>query len=196
MTNGGFETGGLQGWQETGVPPTVESSVAYNGAFAARFETPPNGPALTQCTLHAQQCALLNSSSISEDVSSLTISSNTTLSIALYPSFQSPSIFQVTLSFTLPSQRTPAATLYYVAASSADQCNAYRALLTNATQNSSAFCLDVLQGKWNLLTRNLSNDIPSPPGDSKLAGSTLTISLSFAGGNSTDYAYADSVRLS
>jgi hypothetical protein len=196
LSNGGFETGGTQGWQSSGTVPVVQSDVAYNGGFAARFQTPANGGTLTQCTVQAQQCGLLNSSSISQDVSSITLASNTTLSLAVYPSFQPPSIFQVTLSFVLPSQPSTEATVYYIAAASSAQCDAYGRLLTNATLNSQAYCIAVKQGTWNPIARNLPDDLPASPGLSKLAGSTLTLSLSFAGGNSTDLVYADSIRIS
>jgi len=193
LENGGFQTGDLSGWQNSDITPAVESGLVDNATYAARFETTANGAALSQCTLHAQECATLNSSSISQSVSGLALSANTTLSLALYPSFKSPSIFQVTLSFTAPSQSSPEATVYYVVAASPDQCDAYGKLLTNSTQNSQAFCLQEQQGQWNVIARKISADLPAAPGQSALSGSVLTVSLSFAGANSTDVAYVDSV---
>jgi hypothetical protein len=197
LINGGFETGDLQGWRNNSLLlPSVESAIVNNGTHAARFETTSNGNALSQCTLHALECALLNSSTISQDVSGVSISPNTTLSFALYPLFQYPSTFQVALDFGLSSlQNSKEVTIYYIFYASSDQCDTYSRLLVNSSQYARAYCLSAQQGEWTVITRNLSNDIPSTLTPSDFRGSSLTISLSFAGGNSTDTAYVDSIFL-
>jgi hypothetical protein len=197
LTNGGFETGNLQGWQNVNLLlPSMESTVVKNGTYAVRFETTRNGIVLSQCTLHALECNLLNSSTISQDVSGFSISPSTQFSIALYPLFQYPSTFQVTLDFALSSrQNSPDVTIYYIFHASSEQCDTYSQLLVNASQYARAFCLSAQQGEWTVITRSISNDIPSTLSPSDLSGSSLTLSLSFAGGNSTDTTYVDSVYL-
>jgi hypothetical protein len=197
LTNGGFETGNMEGWKNGSLlVPDVESTIVDNGTYAARFQTTGNGAALNQCTLHALECSLLNSSTISQDLSGLTISPNTTLSIALYPSFQAPSTFQVTLDFGLTSQHgTSEVTIYYIYSASSEQCDTYSQLLVNGSQYARAFCSSAQQGEWTVTTRNISNDIPAAIRPSDLDGSSLTLSLSFAGGNSADATYVDSVYL-
>jgi hypothetical protein len=196
LTNGGFETGSLRGWDNGGLlVPTVESTIVKNGTYAARFQTTSNGNALSQCTLHALQCGLLNSSTISQTVSGFSLSPNTTLSIALYPTFQNLSIFQITLDFSRSSQRNSQdVTIYYIVSASSEQCNAYSQLLVNGSHYARAFCLSAQQGGWTVIARNISSDIPSAISPLDL-GSSLTLSLSFAGGNSTDTTYVDSVYL-
>jgi hypothetical protein len=49
------------------------------------------------------------------------------------------------------------------------------------------------RGQWNVITRNIANDIPSVYQPSDFSGASLTFSLSFAGGNSTDKIYVGSV---
>ena len=197
LTNGGFETGNLRGWETGGLLlPSVESTVVQNGTYAVRFATTSNDDALSQCTLHALQCALLNSSTISQTVSSISISPDTQLSLALYPMFRSPSTFQMTLDFATSSQQnSKEITIYYIFYASSEQCDAYSQLLVNGSQYARAFCLSAPHGEWSAITRSLSNDLPAAVSLSTLRGSALTISLSFAGGNSTDAAYVDSVSL-
>ena len=197
LTNGGFEAGNLQGWQNGGLlVPSVESTIVKNGTYAARFETTSNGNALSQCTLHALECGLLNSSTISQAVSGFSVSPNTTLSIALYPKFQNLSTFQMTLDFSRSSLQSPKdVIIYYIVSASSEQCNTYSQLLVNASHYARAFCLSAQQGEWTVITRNIPSDIPPAISPSDLKGSTLTLSLSFAGGNSTDTTYVDSVYL-
>jgi hypothetical protein len=196
LTNGGFESGNLQGWQTLNLHPTVESMIVNGSKYAAMFETTSNGLALSQCTMHALKCQLLNSSTISQAVSGVSISPSTRLSIALYSSFQSPSLFQVTLDFSPSSQQNShEVIIYYIFYASSEQCDTYSQLLVNASQFARAFCLSAQQGGWTAITRNISNDIPSSLSTSDLSGSSLTLSLSFSGGNSTDTTYVDSVYL-
>jgi hypothetical protein len=197
LANGGFESGNLQGWQ-TGnlLVPTVESTVVNGSRYAASFVTTGNGLALSQCTLHALECSLLNSSTISQAVSRFSLSPSSRLSVAVFPSFQSPSVFQIALDFTPSSQRgSQDVIIYYIFYASSEQCDAYSQLLVNATQHARAFCLPAQQGEWNAVNRNISNDIPSALSPSYLTGASLTLSLSFAGGNSNDTAYVDSIYL-
>jgi len=197
LVNGGFETGNLRGWDSGGsLVPSVESTTVQNGTYAARFVTPSNGDALSQCTLHALQCSLLNSSTVSQNVAGISISPGTQLSIALYPAFQSPSTFQMTLDFATASQQnSKEVTIYYIFYASSDQCNAYSQLLVNGSQYARAFCLSAQQGEWSVITRSLSDDLPAAVSPSSLHNSGMTISLSFAGGNATDTTYVDSVSL-
>ncbi|MDA4117558.1 MAG: hypothetical protein OK455_04360 [Thaumarchaeota archaeon] len=195
LTNGGFESGNLQGWQTSNLLPTVESTIVNGSTYAAMFETTSNGLTLSQCTMHALKCQLLNSSTISQAVSGVSISPSTRLSIALYSSFQSPSLFQVTLDLSPSSQHSHEVIIYYIFYASSEQCDTYSQLLVNASQFARAFCLSAQQGEWNAITRNISNDIPSSLSTSDLSGSSLTLSLSFSGGNSTDTTYVDSVYL-
>jgi hypothetical protein len=195
LANGGFETADLRGWNAGNLlVPTVESTVVNNGTYGALFETTSNGNALSECTQQALGCSLVNSSTISQDVAGLSVSPNSTLSIALYPAFQPPSTFQMTLDFAPSSLGSPDITIYYVFSASSEQCDAYSQLLVNASNYARAFCLSVQQGKWTVITRSISNDIPSALKVSDL-GSSLTLSLSFAGGNSSDAMYVDSVSL-
>lgn len=195
LTNGEFETSDLRGWN-TGktLVPTVESTMVNNGTYAARFETTSNGNVLAECTQQALDCAAVNSSTISQDISGFSLSPNSSLSIALYPAFQYPSIFQVTLDFAPSSPGSPDITVYYVFSASPAQCDAYAQLLVNASATSRTLCLTLQQGTWNVVTRAISGDLPSSVTPSGL-GSSLTLSLSFAGGNSTDLIYVDSVSL-
>ena len=196
LTNGGFETGDLRGWRSGNLlVPTVESTVVDNGTYATRFQTTSNGDALAQCTQRALECSLLNSSTISQDLSGFTVSPNSTLSIALYPAFQPPSTFQMTLDFAPSSLGSPGITIYYIFSASSEQCDAYSQLLVNASNYARAFCLPVQQGGWTVVTRNVTSDIPSTLEPSDL-GSSLTLSLSFAGGEVNDTIYVDSVSLS
>lgn len=197
LANGGFETGDLRCWQNGGLlVPTVESTTVKDGTYAARFETTSNGDALSQCTLHALECSLLNSSTISQDVSGLSLSSNSTLSIALHPVFQYPSTFQMTLDFGLSSrQNSSDVMIYYIFHGSPGQCETYSQLLVNGSRYARAFCLSAQLGEWTVITRTISTDIPPAIRLSDLSGSSLTLSLSFAGGNSTDTAYVDSVSI-
>jgi hypothetical protein len=196
LTNGGFETGDLRGWQSGYLlTPSVLSTIVKNGTYAARFQTTSNGDALSQCTLHALECELLNSSTISQDVSGVPISPDTRFSFALYPSFQYPSTFQITLVFQPSQKNSSDITIYYIFHASSEQCDTYSQLLVNASQNARAFCLPAQQGEWNVIARSISDDIPPALSLSALSGSSLTISLSFAGGNSSDLAHVDSVSL-
>lgn len=195
LTNDGFETGDLSGWKTAGpLVPTVESTIVNNGTYAARFETPGNGNALDQCALQALGCSTVNSSTISQDVSGLAVSPNTTVSIALYPSFQSPAMFQMTLDFAPATLGSPDVTIYYIFAASSQQCNTYSELVVNGSGTARAFCLSAPQGGWTVFTRSVMGDLPTTLKPSDL-GSAMTLSLSFAGGNSTDAAYVDSMSL-
>ncbi len=197
LTNGGFESGNLQGWQTgNALIPTVESKVVNGSSYAADFRTTGNGLALSQCTLHALECSLVNSSTISQQVPGFSISPSSRLSAAVYPAFQSPSVFQITLDFTPSSQQgSQDVVIYYIFYASAGQCATYSQLLVNATQHARAFCLPAQQGGWTVVTRSIAGDLPSALSPSYLSGASLTLSLSFAGGNSNDTSFVDSIFL-
>jgi hypothetical protein len=197
LANGGFESGNLEGWQTGNVlVPTVESTVVNGSNYAADFETTSNGLALSQCTLHALECSLLNSSTISQAVPRFSLSQSSMLSVAVYPSFQSPSVFQIALDFAPSSQQgSQDVVIYYIFYASSEQCDTYSQLLVNATQHARAFCLPAQQGEWTVVTRSISNDIPSGLSPSYLSGASLTLSLSFAGGYPNDTAYVDSIYI-
>ncbi len=195
LTNSEFETGDLRGWKPGNLlVPTVESNVVKNGTYAARFQTTGNGNSLAQCTQQALGCGTVNSSTISQDVYGVSVSPNATVSISLYPAFQPPSTFQMTLDFAPASPGSPDITIYYIFSASPQQCETYSQLLVNASNYARAFCLPANQGEWNEISRSISNDIPTALKPADL-GSSLTLSLSFAGGEAADTAYVDSVSL-
>lgn len=195
LTNGGFETGDLHGWTVSdSLVPTVETTVVYNGTYAARFETTANGGVVDRCTLQGLDCSAMNSSTISQDASGFSISPNTTLSMAVYPAFQPPSMFQVTLDIAATPLSSHDIIIYYIFSASSQQCDTYSQLLVNGSSTVRAFCLSAPQGEWTAFTRNVSDDLPAPLQPSDL-GSALTLSLSFAGGNATDAVYVDALSL-
>ncbi len=195
LANGGFESGDLRDWNRGNLlVPTVETTLVDNAAHAARFETTGNGDALSECTQQALQCSAVNSSTISQDVAGFSLAPNSTVSIAVYPMFQTPSTFQMTLDFAPSSPGSPDITVYYIFSASSPQCEAYSQLLVNGSSYVRAFCLSPQQGEWTVFTRSLSGDLPVSLKPSDL-GSSLTLSLSFAGGNSSDAVYVDSVSL-
>jgi len=196
LANGGFETGDLSGWDK-GNPlvPTVESTVVYNNTtHAVRFETTANGNVLGECTQQGLQCSAMNSSTISQTVNGFSLTPNSSVSIALNPMFASPSTFQMTLEFAPVSLGSPDIIIYYVFSASSQECGAYSQLLVNGSNYARAFCLSAQPGGWTVVTRSLLSDIPTSLKPSDF-GSSLTLSLSFAGGNSTDAIYVDAVSL-
>jgi len=206
FANGGFETGNLRGWQT--VPPylpAVESSIVAKGSsYAARFQTPTNDPRLSSpCLTVGVGCGILNTSTIYQNVYNLTASEGTRFSFAVYPAFQYPSAFQVTLEFGL----SPSAVgqtgysdilVYYLVLASPQQCSTYGSdLLSSRPPGTSAatHCLSTRQGSWTLFNGDIAPDLPSGISPSELDGSMLTLSVSFAGANATDEAYVGSLYL-
>ena len=132
LANGGFEAGDLRGWQT--VPPylpTVESSIVAKGSsYAARFQTPNDANVSSPCLTVGEGCGLLNTSTIYQNVYNLTGSGGTGFSFAVYPAFQYPSAFQLTLEFGL-SPSAAARTgysdvlVYYLVLASPQQCSSY-----------------------------------------------------------------------
>ena len=206
FANGGFEAGNLQGWQT--VPPylpTVESSIVAKGSsYAARFQTPTNDPRLSSpCLTVGVGCSLLNTSTIYQNVYNLTVSEGTRFSFAVYPAFQYPSAFQVTLEFGLsPSAvgRTGYSDVlvYYLVLASPQQCSTYSSDLLGSRPSgtsASAHCLSAPQGSWTLFNGDMASDLPSGISPSELDGSMLTLSVSFAGANATDEVCVGSLYL-
>lgn len=194
LGNGGFESGNLNYWNGGSLLPSVETTTVQNGTHALRFQTTPNGNSLAQCTQQAIACNTVNSSTISQDVSGLPLSPNSTVSIGVYPDFQAPSTFQMTLDIAPASLGSPSVTLYYIFAASPAQCATYSQLVVNGSSYSRAFCLSPPQGAWTTISRTLFEDLPTTLKPTYL-GSSLTLSLSFAGGNASDTIYVDSVSL-
>jgi hypothetical protein len=206
LANGGFEAGDLGGWQT--VPPylpAVESSIVAKGAsYAARFQTPTNDANVSSpCLTVGEGCGLLNTSTIYQNVYNLTASGRTGFSFAVYPAFQYPSAFQVTLEFGLsPSASGQAGysdvLVYYLVVASPQQCSSYgNDLLRSRPSGTSAatHCLSALQGSWTLFDRDVASDLPSGISPSELDGSMLTLSASFAGAGATDEVYVGSLYL-
>ena len=206
FANGGFETGNLQGWKT--VPPylpTVESSTVPKGSsHAARFQTPTNDPRLSSpCLTVGVGCALLNTSTIYQNVYNLTVSQSTSFSFAVYPAFQFPSAFQMSLEFGLsPSAATRTGysdvLVYYLVLASPPQCSTYSSdLLRSRPPGTSAatHCLSTLQGSWTPFERDVASDLPPGISPSDLDGSMLTLSVSFAGAGATDEVYVGSLYL-
>ncbi len=206
FANGGFGTGDLRGWQT--VPPylpAVESSIVAKGSsYAARFQTPTNdAKASSPCMTSGEDCGILNVSTIYQNVNDFTPSRGTTFSLAVYPAFQYPSIFQVALEFGLsPSAAGQAGysdvLVYYLALASPQQCSTYgNHLLSSRPQGTSAVthCLSARQGGWTIFNRDMASDLPSEISTSELDGSLLTLSVSFAGASATDEVYVSSLYL-
>jgi hypothetical protein len=206
FANGGFETGDLGGWQT--VPPylpTVGSSTVPNGSsYAARFQTPTNDAnASSPCLTAGEDCGIMNISTIYQNIYNLTPSRGTTFSLAVYPAFQYPSVFQVALEFGLsPSAAGQAGysyvLVYYLVLASPQQCSTYSAHLLNTLPqgtSAAAHCLSAPQGSWTLFNRDMASDLPSGIGPSELDGSMMTLSVSFAGANATDEVYVGSLYL-
>jgi len=203
FANGAFQTGDLRGWQA--VPPylpVVESSnIAKGSSYDARFQTPTNDANVSSpCLTVGEGCGLLNVSTIYQHVYNLTLSGDARFSFAVYPAFQYPSAFQVTLEFSL-SPSAAARTghsdilLYYLVLATPQQCSAYSGYLQSARPPgaSAAFhCLSAPQGDWTQVDRDVASDLPSGLAPSGLDGSMLTLSVSFAGAGPTDVTYAGS----
>ncbi len=207
LANGGFHSGDLQGWQS--VPPylpAVESSVVARGSsYAARFQTPTNNASVSgPCLTLGTRCGLLNVSTIYQTIGNLTVAGNSRFSLAVNPSFQYPSAFQVTLEFGLsPSaaNRTGYSDVfvYYLVLASSQQCSTYSGYLLSsvpAGATAAAHCLSAPQGAWTSFSRGLVSDLPSGISRPDLARSTMTISVSFAGAGPTDEIYVDALYLS
>jgi len=206
LSNGGFQSGDLRGWQT--VPPylpAVESSIVAKGSsYAARFQTPTNDANVSSpCLTVGEGCGLLNVSTIYQSVNNLTASGGTGFSFAVYPAFQYPSAFQVTLEFGLsPSAANQAGysdvLVYYLVLASPQQCSSYaNDLLRSRPSGTSAatHCLSARQGGWTLFDRDVASDLPSGISPSELDGSVLTLSVSFAGASATDEVYVASLHL-
>ena len=197
LSNGGFETGNLQGWGSlNGLLPTVEQTNTYRSAYDLRFQTPANGQNLVQCTDFSLGCGSINVSTIYQKLVITSASRATNFSIAINPQFQYPAGLQITLAFALPADPDAQnATIYYVFYQSTQQCQAYsKIVLSGNSFHKTFFCLTIPQGQWSLMERSLAQDLASNIiSPAYLDGSTLTLSVSFAGGNSTDSAYVGSV---
>jgi hypothetical protein len=218
LTNGGFATGDLQGWQS--IPPyipTVESSVVANGSsYAVRFQTSTNqGNVSSPCLIQGIGCSALNTSTIYQSVSDVSVSNDTRFSLAVYPMFQYPSGFQISLEFTSTSaavasgssssassstsgqNSAPDVVVFYLVLASSQQCSTYSRDLINSRPNAIAavHCLSAQQGNWTSMSRDLASDLPPGVISSELNGSMLTVSISFAGANPTDAVYIDSLSL-
>jgi hypothetical protein len=229
LTNGGFETGNLQGWQS--IPPyipTVESAVVENGSsYAARFQTSTNeGNASSPCLIQGIGCGALNTSTIYQNVPDVSVSNGTMFSLAVDPIFQYPSGFQISLEFSGPAPPAPSSStavvstavvstatstvststqgpsldviVFYLVLASSQQCSTYSRDLVDAKPGAmvAVHCLSAPQGSWTLVTRDLATDLPAGVSPSDLTGSTLTLSISFAGADSGDTVYVDSFSVS
>jgi hypothetical protein len=207
LTDGGFSDGSLQGWQT--VPPylpAVESAVVAKGsAYAARFQTTTNDPAVAgPCLTRGTDCGVLNVSTIYQSVEDLTVSGGTRFSIAVYPMFQPPSAFQVTFEFGL----SPSAVgrtgytdvlLFYVVVATPQQCSSYGGYLVQSIPRgttAASHCLPAPQGSWSSFSRGIAADLPSGITAADLEGSALTVSVSFAGAGPADEIYVDAMSLS
>jgi len=203
LTNGGFETG-LQGWAYDRPPlPTIESSVVHGGSYAALFQTPTNDPQTTSpCLLHGEGCAQMNTSTIFQEVSNVTVSGGTRFSMAVDPMFQYPSGLQVSLEFGLSSTakartNSTAVILFYEIDASSQQCANYSQAIVNSSARATrvaVHCLAAPQGSWTMLSRHVSSDLPSGVDASELDNSLLIMSVSFAGAGPNDLVYVDSIH--
>jgi hypothetical protein len=188
LANGGFETGNLSGWSNSSDYRPIVGPGEGNATFAATFETPANGQDLTLCTTYSAECGSLNVSTISQRFVVASVNRQTSFSFAMNPKFSYPAGLQITLSFLRPSDPDAQnATIFYLFYASPQQCENYTQILAGYnTFHTSIYCLTVPQGEWTTMTRNIASDLASTVGPAYLDGSTLTLSFSFAGGNSTD----------
>lgn len=190
LPNGGFEAGNLSGWNvRNNYVPQVVSTGLKNMTYAAEFQTPGNGQDLVQCTTLNLDCGKLNVSTIFDVLPLSSVSRRANFSFAVDPSFSYPSGLQITLSFVLKSNPDAQnATIFYLLYTDMQQCESYASILTSYnTYHTTIFCLAVPQGQWTTVERSMARDLASSINNpSYLDGTTLTLSISFAGGNATD----------
>lgn len=190
LPNGGFEAGNLSGWNVANkYAPQVVPTGLKNMTYAAEFQTPGNGQDLVRCTTLNLDCGALNVSTIFDILPLTSVSRSANFSFAVDPSFSYPSGLQITLSFVLKSHPDAQnATIVYLLYTDMQQCESYASILTSYnTYHTTIFCLAVPQGQWTTVDRSIARDLASNIGSpSYLDGTTLTLSFSFAGGNSTD----------
>jgi hypothetical protein len=206
LLNGGFGTGTLQAWQS--VPPylpIIETSLVPRGStHAARFQTPTNEPSVSgPCLEGGKDCSLLNVSTIYQTVNNATITAGTRFSMAVYPAFQSPSAFQVTLEFGLTQAEASRAgysdvLVYYVVTANAQQCTNDTGYLVRTGISGTigaAHCISAPQAAWTYVDRSVAADLPSGITASELDDSIITMSVSFSGASPTDQMCAGSLDL-